>query len=865
MSKKTKAKNLKQKKFRDGIVGLLLLAIIMMSGTFAWSGVRNMAFNPLYDLNFGGRLHDHFAPVSLNTGHGPGSHHQLVFAENFGSEYIFVRARLREFASEDGVPLIPTMEFSNPMTWPIYMAEDNNVNTRRAGTPTATLAAGNRVNLTLGEREQRHVFMPTFNRADRMATGGVASIVPTRYHQTNAFQMSEALGNAIDGIAGGNTLGNTSINHADITDVTEFIEAGLQTGPGLLGFNNLESSVEQGRFRYFTVGQTMTGPRLVVSPTGQLTLDTNNGNLHTHTAQETLAPGPVSVMTFQQWNTLGRPTPSYTQEDVLINNFWVMDTREGQGWFYFAAPLPPGEGTSLLANALNFQNINNRTVEYILHIDMEFTTQERLDAGLDWTDRPGDIDVIWDIDDEEGSNDDDEPSQYIITLYPSRLELIPGTTHQFMTNRISREISEDTVLVWSIDGEVHSETYITEDGLLIIHDDENALQFNVVATDSDGNVGMANVTSLWNEYGLLVYPYHMILAEDDVFNGTEYQFTASLYNYLTSETTIMNDVEWSISGNSSTGTYIRPDGVLVIGLDETESIEVIAEAIGLESVSLVELVFEENLSNNPILSLPGFSEVEIHIGCDQNGAPGTANARNVFVDKTGVEWCAVSTQNRNGNQYTMLIARNVHDLSSIGGNINNALMPNSAPAAPYNTLSWGGAVNPTTANPAGPIGRRNLNTWFRSEENVSSELRERVTHATLPIVDSGQNVTAWRNRMNDRRVGLSQPIHGEFVSSDENGVFLLSVTEANVLLGLYPESRIGMLHDLNVPAMGAPYASYWLRSPGANVDVTSVNSVGAFSDSAHSRFSNRVNGLLNGPMYRPAIWVSDAYIETIEP
>lgn len=530
--KNKKHKKHKQKRLRDGMVGLLLLAIILISGTFAWSGVRNMAFNPLFELNHGGRFHDHFAPQG-NAGRGAGIHDHQLFAENFGSEYIFVRARLREFASEDGVPLdlnrpetAAEMSINDPNTWPIYLAENSDVNNRRVGSESAIIGTSGgreRVILTLGDtRDERHTFMPTFNHADRLATS-IDTTFPAmfdRYRHIRAFEMSESVGHAIDALAGVNgTLGNV-IHDEEITDVPTFIEAGRQTGPGLLVDASVReenrpihpiyplppelsvSSTAQGGYGYFTAGETMRGPRLIVNADNHLTVDNNNGAYFTHTAQETLPPGQLSIMTLYQWRNNDRPTPVRNEEDELINTFWVMDSETNSGWFYFAAPIPSGEGTSLLLNQLEVININNRNIEYILHVESQFASAEDIRRG-EWEDLPDDVAEIWGM------------TEAYLYISPSDITLAPGDVQQFTAEIRNRIVPfMEPQFTWSVSGFTDEETNMTIDGLLTVGPHETATSLTLSVTDavtglssrrenSDITIGTASLIDLTD---VLVHP-----------------------------------------------------------------------------------------------------------------------------------------------------------------------------------------------------------------------------------------------------------------------------------------------------------------------------------------------------------------------
>ena len=52
----------KKRKMRSGIIAALLLLLILLTGTYAWTQFDNIGFNVVdVEANFGGRFHDNFA------------------------------------------------------------------------------------------------------------------------------------------------------------------------------------------------------------------------------------------------------------------------------------------------------------------------------------------------------------------------------------------------------------------------------------------------------------------------------------------------------------------------------------------------------------------------------------------------------------------------------------------------------------------------------------------------------------------------------------------------------------------------------------------------------------------------------------
>ena len=376
-----------KRKLRTGIMAALLMLLILLTGTYAWTQFNNVGFNAVYtETNFGGRFHDNFAWYGGEAATGQGVHDKSLFAENFGDNRIFVRVRLREFLriGGDGVTAVGGADINNLNSWAIYVSEPGDATERRLDTDSATI--GNRgITWNVGHPEDGKVFMPTFNHATRVMTdihGDVINAAPL-YAHAQAYRMLEATGMAVDGLASG--LATIMEDSEQVEHVRDIADLGSQTGPGLLGHNDTdidgngqnESNPEHGESDFWAVGDTMTSRRLYIreDDNPELAITTTT---HTHTARETLTPDPVDVdgeiitngvITMQQWNQADRPR----------GNFWVKDT---DGWFYWAVALAPatevddnlvGGATALLLNGVEVDDMTDEGVEYAVQVDVDFT------------------------------------------------------------------------------------------------------------------------------------------------------------------------------------------------------------------------------------------------------------------------------------------------------------------------------------------------------------------------------------------------------------------------------------------------------------------------------------------------------------
>lgn len=329
-------------KRRTTILAALLVFVMMLTSTFAWQSFNQRAFNPTFGtrINHGGRLHHDY---HWNRDDPTEARNKNIYAENFSAGDLFVRVQIREFFTLDGEPIIPGTRIDNPKGWSIYQAERDDVTARRANTDADVIGEAG-VNWTFGAAGTGFkVFMPTFNHATRSATS--ISDVPAPFNNLNAYQMTNATGMAVDGIA--------DFNIDEVTSVVDILNEGFQTGLG------------DGTRDYWEYGEPSSKmPVLYVDEDEVLRMTAPV----THDARLTIVP-THDVMTLDQWERADRPT----------GEFWVLDTENEGGWFYWASPLPPGHATSLLLEAMTMSE-QHEEWEYVTMVTGDFVSVSEIDT-----------------------------------------------------------------------------------------------------------------------------------------------------------------------------------------------------------------------------------------------------------------------------------------------------------------------------------------------------------------------------------------------------------------------------------------------------------------------------------------------------
>ena len=363
------------------LVGLMLVAVILLTGTYAWQNFGQRAFNPMYGTaNLGGRIHDDFERVpGDDPTRGAGLFDKSVYGENFGQEPLQLRVRLSEFLRIDGGDAdgygVGGADINDPSTWPIFTTTPagfgaNNAFTRadvasHAGAVQvgqqgnvqwalgdAQLAGSDASNVPgEGANRGQRFFMPTHNQLTRELTATEVGILETDnparpyFANTQAYRFADTTGRGVDALALGEapvlpgaTEPNVNADHA-----RDFYDLGVVTGmPGQTGGHNQWTATST----FASTLMRTVGTELIVEAA-------------TMTARPTLAPTLGGVMTVGQWQDEGFPA----------GNFWILNPATG--WFYWNGTLDAEEATSLLLNAINVNPVGAEW-EYVIHIDSDW-------------------------------------------------------------------------------------------------------------------------------------------------------------------------------------------------------------------------------------------------------------------------------------------------------------------------------------------------------------------------------------------------------------------------------------------------------------------------------------------------------------
>jgi len=119
-----------------------------------------------------------------------------------------------------------------------------------------------------------------------------------------------------------------------------------------------------GTHEFWSDGNSNTRDLIYINEDGQLSVRPGV----THVAQQTLIPDAGGVMTLTQWNAAGQPA----------GNFWILDSENPGGWFYWNGYLPAGEATSLLLNGICIED-RSESWQYVIFMNADFFARDSLD------------------------------------------------------------------------------------------------------------------------------------------------------------------------------------------------------------------------------------------------------------------------------------------------------------------------------------------------------------------------------------------------------------------------------------------------------------------------------------------------------
>ena len=346
--------------------GIILILGILIGSTFAFVQLNQLAFNPDGVGIFpGGRIHDVFELRGEFDMHG--ERNKNVFAENFGDIPIGVRVQFREFVRIAGDVLVPTMAWNDPDTWVPFEADAQMIDGQlvRRSNSVAAVVGNLGISWELGQLAgEEKIFMPTFNHINRPLTELEIdhSIIynplldESLFAHQFAYQFSDASGRAVDALTDDFNLGSAA-------DVWGMEMMGEQTGVD--GHTGLQD--------FWYNGQAHSGFLYEIDEAARLLMR----RPATHYARPTLVPLTQiddfnfnGVMTLERWIEL----------DMPAGNFWIMDTENDGGWFYWNGTIESGYATSLLLNSTDLPLLER--LEYVIYINSDFFTVDNLPDGI---------------------------------------------------------------------------------------------------------------------------------------------------------------------------------------------------------------------------------------------------------------------------------------------------------------------------------------------------------------------------------------------------------------------------------------------------------------------------------------------------
>jgi len=158
----------------------------------------------------------------------------------------------------------------------------------------------------------------------------------------------------------------------------------------------------------------------------------------------------------------------------------------------------------------------------------------------------------------------DAPRVASVTVSPSQIEVVKGTTQQF-TAIVNGSNNPSQAVTWSVAGGASSGTGISSNGLLMVAINETATSLTVRATSNTDNSKRGTATVTFPKPPAIVRDVTISSLATTVTKGRTLQFTATVIG--------VNDpsqsVTWEVIGTTNSGTRISTSGLLSVALNET--------------------------------------------------------------------------------------------------------------------------------------------------------------------------------------------------------------------------------------------------------------------------------------------------------
>ena len=825
------------KKFKSIVLAVLLLVIILLTGTYAWTQFNNVGFGALYtETNFGGRFH--FNAEGVNAGR----HNQDLFAENFGENQLFVRARIREHMLVAGAPVVAyivvdgqyrDVDLNDVRTWPIFEVASNNLRLRKPNTPAAMIGQSG-VTFGLGDYgNNRKVFMPTHNQATTRARSGIhpsglghnifADFIIDDAVARDAYRMIHATGTAVDAIAGGFNLTDVDDSRDIMTSYDEFgnrVSGGWQTGVG------------DGTHNDWTVDAQLCEYVIYVDADGFLT---HTSEPECHSGQETLSPDMRDEDILQVWESNVAPEfggiMTMTQWDAIGNprgDFWVIDTENPGGWIYWATPLEPGQATSLLLDEIEVVDLNDEGIEYVLQVETDFVIgsyighlDEISDDALNlWNATLGSnrlqIEFDTDVDNLVIERGDSRTLQATLMQVPGITTVNPFLA-LFGTN--SGTVIDGTVFEWSILEPTQDSS--VEDGVIEIGLDEQYDELTLIVYENIHHV----TTQITIHIIDLVEPpepgpvheylmrwIEMPAQQVDLCETIELRQRrlqaelVRLYEDYSVEVITNGGFEWAIlepgfnAHSTVVGSLVSDEGLVTIHPEETEERVTVRASIEHENNDIyVDAVFD--LSNR--LVIPDIPGQQFTDPCSDSNTV----------------WRFL----RDEGDYSLIITEYVHGVTHIRNSARGVAFHHSNTFSPWESSDI----------------RDEINTWYQIDANVSPLMRSRARVGATPTERELPTQSGWSRTAN---IIAARSYPSETAEVGEP--FLLSISDVTQNFGVGNSGR--QAHGLGT----ATNRPWWVRSPG-NTTLNNRSHVAA-SGSVERRNSTSITSVTG---FRPALWV----------
>ena len=411
------------RKVASAVAAVAAAAVILLTGTFAWQSVSQMALNETTGkiVNPGGRLHDDFDGRNKD-----------VYVENFsryddGGVPIFARVRLDEYMEiGKGAGIKAGGTGTNEATPVVAGTDINDVSTWTPHIPGASISEGaegdfhNYWTWTVGGQT---VFMPTFNRnkdslkADVNGTfAGPDGDPATREDRYEDYVTYTA----------GQQVTADATYDADANDIDE----------GDTGVVDVNYTVKE----------------------------------ETHTAKATQT---ATVLTMAEWKAQGSP----------VGPYWVYDT---DGWAYWAQPILPGEATGLLLDGIELKEVIQDDWYYGINVVGQFSDGGdwgQADGNGFYTDAasPPSADALALLNKAQAEN-----IVVTVSAADNATAVAPGATLQFRAAvTLAGEALPNQKVSWRVSGNTSADTALDEDGRLSVGEDEAAEKLTVEAVSKE--------------------------------------------------------------------------------------------------------------------------------------------------------------------------------------------------------------------------------------------------------------------------------------------------------------------------------------------------------------------------------------------